>query len=342
MSSRSSPGTSGGSVLILALWVVFFLAALTLATGSHVSALLSAASRLSARVHAQAQAAAGAAYAAAIIQSQTNTWDGLPGSAWNRDDKLFHDVDMDGIRFSLMFSYYGPDGVESVNGVLGEESKINLNRAPRGLLSALFMTAGSLSLSDADALAVAVAHWRGDDDEQLTEEGGRGYYSQTALESLRSPRLFESPDELLLVDGMDERLYGRLLPYVTVYGSGLLNINAALPVVLEALGVYAAGDGGKVLAAPVLAGRIVRYREAGNGFKEADYLSIRADLEGFEPLSGDEGPLFTAMAGMLTVRSTAFAGTVFGAVPDAEGRYPMQIDFVWDSEKHRFAMWRER
>jgi general secretion pathway protein K len=44
----------------------------------------------------------------------------------------------------------------------------------------------------------------------------------------------DSIDELLLVPGMDSKSYERLRPYVTIYGSGSININGAdIPVLLS-------------------------------------------------------------------------------------------------------------
>ncbi len=347
MNGRQAPLSRGGSVLILTLWVVFFLAALTLAIGAHVAAVLNAAERLSARARGQAQAAGAAAYAAALIQSQTNTWDGLQDGAWTRDPRGFRDVDTGDLQFSLMFTSPSPEGVTPLYGVLGEESKIHLNRAPAGLLAALFMTVTGMGSLDAMRLAGAVAAARGDADEMLTGEGTGDYYLQAGAVPPGAGRPLQGPEALLRVDGMDENRFRQLRPYVTVWGAGLVNINAASEKVLEALGLYAAGERGGGAAAVSLAAKIGRYRAAGNGFEQAAYLSIRTSLEGFEPLNGDEGALLTAMAGMLTVRSTAFGASVLGvttadAGADMAAPLPVQVDFVWDSQARRFAMWRER
>ena len=52
---------------------------------------------------------------------------------------------------------------------------------------------------------------------------------------------FESVEELLLVRGVTPAIFKRALPYITVYGSGAVNINTADATVLEALGLSSFG-----------------------------------------------------------------------------------------------------
>jgi len=147
-------------------------------------------------------------------------------------------------------------------------------------------------------------------------------------------------EDLLLVDGAEVALVERLRPFVTVYGTGLVNINAAAPKVLEALAlaVASADSGGAVVS---LVRKLVGFRDAGLVFEKADYVAMRAVLEQFAALAADEGSVFTAMVAMLTVGSTAFGGTAYGGASPA-GEPLLQVEFVWDRESRRFVMWRER
>ncbi len=334
----------GGSVLILSLWVVFFLAALAVAIGSHVSSVFSAAERLSARVQARAAAAAGAAQAAAVIMAQTNTWDGVAEAAWNRDEKQFKDVPLaDGGVFSVVFVTPDAEGGAVTNiGVIGEEGRINLNTSHTNLLAALFVTAGGLGDDEAVALLAAVVAWRGDsaDDERLTAGAKSGYSAQKSPGGDVATRRMMHVEDLLQVGGVDAALFERLRPFITVHGAGLVNINAAAPAVLETLGMAVASPegGGAVVS---LVRKLAGFREAGLAFEKADYTVMRSALEQFAVLTGDEGRVFTAMAAMLTVCSTAFGGTAYGGVSPA-GEPVLQVDFVWDTQARRYAMWRER
>ena len=342
-------GGQRGSVLILSLWVVFFLAALAVAIGSHVSSVFSAAERLSARVQARAAAAAGAAQAAAVIMAQTNAWDGVAEAAWNRDEEQFKDVPLaDGSVFSVVFVTPDAEGAAVTNiGVIGEEGKINLNlnlnlnTSHTNLLSALFVVAGGLGDAEAVALSAAVVAWRGDvgDDERLTAGAKSGYSAKTSMEGEPVLRPMTQVEDLLQVDGVSAALFARLRPFITVHGLKRVNINAASPTVLEAWGKAAAPqvDPGTIVS---LVRMIVGFREAGTAFKDEDSLKQFANS-----LPDDEGTAFRAMTsegnGIRTFASTAFGGTAYGG-GSPEGGPVLQVDFVWDAQARRFVMWRER
>lgn len=111
---------------------------------------------------------------------------------------------------------------------------IDINRAPQGLLAALFTVAGGLDGGRADALARAVVAAR-----------APGPATQ------RGPR-FEAVEELLQVPGVDYSLYARLSPLITTdtMGGGRVNAMAAPEGVLL---VLSEGDAGR--AARIAAGR---------------------------------------------------------------------------------------
>ena len=69
-----------------------------------------------------------------------------------------------------------------------------------------------------------------------------GFYSDAYYENLEFPyeekkRPYETLDELLLVRGMNETLYEALKDFLTIYGTGKVNINTASRPVLYALGL---------------------------------------------------------------------------------------------------------
>jgi type II secretory pathway component PulK len=374
---RIGTRTAGnGSVLILALWVLFSLAALTIATASRVMALLSAAERLGQRAEARAQGWAGAALAVAVISEAldrnagqgtnsvsgigtnsatgigTNSaagWDGLQSQSFNRDADKFNVVlSPDGRDTVIRIGYEttGADGKSVTNsGVLGEESRVNLNVASSNLLAAIIRKTAEIGPSDAEALAAAILQRRGDGDAVLTAGTGNGYYPREKVPSKETGVPLRKLEELLLIPGMDVELVKRIQPYVTVFGSGRINLNAASAVVLEVLGDSSTGGvpAGEGTAAS-LADKIARFREAGNAFEKPVFLEIRTALERFEPLTSDELAVLTAMASGLDVKSTAFGGTVYaGGSPEA-GADDLEglVDFVWDTEERSYVMWRER
>lgn len=106
-----------------------------------------------------------------------------------------------------------------------EERKLQLNTAPE---SAARVLIESINLPEINAsqVAAAIADWR-DEPVGAACEG-------------REPACHNAPfhtvDELRLVPGMTPELFAALEPYVTVYGSGLVNANTASIQVLDAMG----------------------------------------------------------------------------------------------------------
>lgn len=124
--------------------------------------------------------------------------------------------------------------------VLDESAKVDLNVATTELLSAL-MTALEVDFDRARQLAGAIADFR-DSDNLLTPEGGAEdpQYASAELPHGAKDRPFESTSELRQVLGMDQALYEKMLPHVTVYtGLARPNPSFAAPPVLQALGLPA-------------------------------------------------------------------------------------------------------
>jgi general secretion pathway protein K len=124
--------------------------------------------------------------------------------------------------------------------VLDESAKVDLNVATPELLVGL-MTALGVDFDRARGLAGAIADFR-DADDLLTPEGGAEdpQYAAAELPYGAKDRPFETVTELRQVLGMDQALYEKLRPHVTVY-TGLARPNptfAATPV-LQALGLPA-------------------------------------------------------------------------------------------------------
>ena len=83
--------SDGGSVLILTLWVLFFLAALAVAIGGHVSSNMKVATKIKNRVAAYYLARAGVEKAVTEARSDSNAWDSI-NEPWSSGEDFFHDV----------------------------------------------------------------------------------------------------------------------------------------------------------------------------------------------------------------------------------------------------------
>jgi general secretion pathway protein K len=117
---------------------------------------------------------------------------------------------------------------------MSESARINLNMAPRTMLSGLFRALGAPTEA-ADEYAARVIAWRraprpnGQDTELAA-------YNVAGLAYVPRQAPFSSTDELWLVLGLPVALVERAMPFVTVY-SGMAEINVldAAPEVIAAL-----------------------------------------------------------------------------------------------------------
>jgi general secretion pathway protein K len=132
-------------------------------------------------------------------------------------------------------------------------ARIQINRATeadlRRFLSALAIDAGV-----ADRLAQRIGDWRDADDFRRARGAERDDYLRTGARRLPTNADFQHVDELRDVDGMTPELYTRIAPFVTVLGTGQVNINAAPREVLMSL----PGMGDETIAAIVRAQRARR------------------------------------------------------------------------------------
>lgn len=119
-------------------------------------------------------------------------------------------------------------GDQLMLGLIDEERKLNVNTASADQLSRLIALA-SPDTPNRDQLAAAIIDWRDPGaNTPACDEAQLGYACHNGP--------FESVDELRLVSGFTPELFAALEPYVTVYGSGFVNINTAPTLVLNALG----------------------------------------------------------------------------------------------------------
>jgi general secretion pathway protein K len=210
------------SALILALWALFFLAALAVAVGSQVSGVLSLAGALRSRVIARSLACAGVEFArsewrARGIEAVTNA----PALFASRDE-------LAGGAFSVSYEVVGADGTSATNcGVRAESEKLNLNRARTTDLASLLVGKGGVAPGVAEAIAAAIVDWRDPDSAPLTGGAEDQYYS-TLTDPYRCRNgPFGLVEELLLVKGVDAAVFARIRPYVTVYGEGAVGATAS-------------------------------------------------------------------------------------------------------------------
>lgn len=170
----------------------------------------------------------------------------------------------------LSISVTDEDGKFNINSITYQKGTVDENRYEgfRRLLEHL-----QIDLSVADR----VADWLDEDSVPMligSEDGVRNGH-------------MVATDELLLIPGIDRKIYDKLEPYVTVFGSTQININAAEPPVLLTLSDEI--DIG-------MAKRVVGYREI-SPFENVGQLQ---KVAGFENL-------VTKLTGKYSVKGTAFS-----------------------------------
>lgn len=114
----------------------------------------------------------------------------------------------------------------------------------------------------------------------------------------------DSIEEIILIKGIDRKVYDKLLPYITIYGGGALgdgpvNINSAEVPVLMSLSEEITSE---------MAQRVIDYRKTTPFEKTGNVYNV-AGFEGLSnPLKG------------ITVKSNAFRITVTASLEDGLGR----------------------
>lgn len=325
---------------MLALWTLFFLAALAVALGAYVSSGLRLAEELRADTLGWCAAHAGVERACYEVSQDTNEWDAL-SEPWASDPQPFLDVELGAARYRVTWLDRGvPDQMRERPGVRDEDGKLNVRLAETNQLAALFQAAGGLDAPGAGGLAQEVARYRNlPMPWQLTDSQDSDYADrQDAGNGLRLASLHE----LRGVAGMTDDLFARIEPYITVYtGDGKVahvNLNTADPPVVEALGLSGGAEDAAALAA-----LLQDFRQSGGVLKAGPrgMPDLWRQLREFDP--GRDG-LRTAFVrlggGRVTTRSSVFSGTAEGWVGDRTNR-AVRVRFVFDRRTGARRLWEE-
>ena len=333
--SRRRRQHPSGSVLILALWALFFLAALAIAVGAHVSGCLNVAGRVQAETTAYYLARAGVESAVAVLNSDSNEWDAST-ETWADGKSLFKDQAMGGGRYSLIYAATSASGEVVTNyGLTDEEQRVNINKASVELLRAVVATAGGADPDTASRVAACIVDWRDKDNNLLTGGAENDYYHSLSPAYSSHNDELGSVAELMLVKGMDRDLFGKLEPYLTVYGSGLINANTAGRVVLTSLALsVGVGD---LATCRSLVDRMMAIREGGSVFRSKGEVAAWQQTGSLPPV---EAMVFGRMAITLDVRSTCFRGAVQGEV-EGQPVEQSRIVFVYDRKHKAKVHWYE-
>ena len=252
-----------GTILITSLWILSILAIFAVGIGFRVSVEARLAKYNMDRLRALYLAKAGVVKSMYRLLKNPAVSDSIYecGTAFSFEEKS------DDAKLKAVFSGSLGEGSFSVSynesgkaypGMSDEERRININTSSENVLKNLFMY-----VDEDPTIASSVVQWRspgaGLDD---------GYY-----EALPSPykckhEKFSAIEELLLVKGIDRKVFNKIKNYITVFGNpanSAVNINTAPKGVLSIL-ITSATTIDKVTA-DFYADRIATFRNGGDGEK---------------------------------------------------------------------------
>lgn len=278
--------TRGGFVLVAALWLLVALGAVGLDASLRSRARRLAAANLLDETRARAAAMAGVEYARSrLTAAMLDRADELRAQAMERARterarrtaaranarRLFRGSDPFEDPWRLPEQLVATDmafgDVRYALRLRDTGAALNLNTASEEMFRQFFAQGLRVDFARADRLAQAILDWRDEDDIPRVGGGERDQYLKQGAPVLPANRDFAELAELRHVLGMTAELYAEALPYLTIVGSGMINVNAAPEAVLLALpGVT-----------PTAAAQLVRMREAG------DLPRSMAELEAMMP-----------------------------------------------------------
>lgn len=230
-----------GSILIVALWSLCLLAAFAVIVGYEVRQKAELAKRLDERDKLRLIAEAGIKKGILQISKQEQKSYAALGDDWSNNPELFCGIKVGDGQFTVGYNYYDEaSGTYALwCGIIDEERKININTADLAVLTRLFKNLLQFDEASAQELAAAIIDWRDSDSELSIPIGSAedSYYRNLEHYYQAKDAKFECLDELLLVKGMAADIFFKVKEYITIYGTGKVNINTASVPVLLALGL---------------------------------------------------------------------------------------------------------
>ena len=263
-----------GAILITSLWILAILTILTIGIGFRVSIEARLAKYNMDRLRALYLARAGVMKSIYRLSHNPTASDSLYecGTAFSFEEKS------DPEKIKAIFSgalgegsfgvAYNEDG-SAYPGMSDEERRININTAPQNVLESLLSYFG-----EDPAVAASIIQWRnpgpGLDD---------GYYQALLSPYKCKHEKFSAIEELLLVKGIDQKIFNKIKNYITVFGDPAkfaVNINTAPKAVLSVLMMSGTSINTPVdkVAADIFSDRIVSFRNGPDGQRgtKDDYL----------------------------------------------------------------------
>lgn len=243
-----------GFILIAALWLLVALGAVGLDAALRSRTRRLAAANLLDETRARAAAVAGVEYARSrLTAAMLDRADELRSQAVERARTSRQRSQAERQSVTSLFRrsdpaedpWRAPDELMAPDMVFGDArytlrvrdtgAALNLNDADEEVLRQFFAQGMRVDYAHADRLAQAILDWR--DADEIPRLGGaeRDEYLRAGAPVLPPNRDFAELDELRYVMGITPELFEASVPYLTLIGSGDVNVNAAPEPVLLAL-----------------------------------------------------------------------------------------------------------
>lgn len=225
-------------MLVLALWSLAILTAFAVSLGYMVRQKVTLLDRLEKRQLLWNAAWSAVERARVAVKEDVDVETDSFRDGWASDPRAFRDVKFEGAAVSVRYEWEAQKKTP-VWGLSDEQGKLNLNTADVPAISLLTQQVTDLEAEEADALAYAIVDWRDGDSAYGHPDMGAEDADYGGLPDPygAKDRPMESLDELLLVKGMNRDIFEKMKPFVTVFGSGVVNLNTARREVLVALGL---------------------------------------------------------------------------------------------------------
>lgn len=313
-----------GSILLIALWSLFLLASFAVILGTQMRQKLEMVKRLGDRESLVAACDASVRLVRDMLTDQKSkaVESSRPYAVVLRaSNPKFKAVALRDCVATISYETTGPEGEPlTVYGLIDEESKVNVNKAPAPVLDRLFRLAG-LEEGPAQDLAYSIVDWR-DADSFLSVPVGSAedsYYRGRKYPYEAKDADFEVIDELRLVKGVDENVFNKIKNYITIYGTGLVNINTAQRPVLIALGL--SGDTADLIISHRNGKDGLAGTDDDNVFRSAGSLTV--DLSAAYHLNDAELSELSGLVarGMIDVQSDNFSVSVTARMRRGKGSH---------------------
>jgi len=326
---------NSGIIVIIVLWIMVILSILTVSLGRHSHIELALLKQSIAKVKSKYVAWSGIFYALEQIRLDTADAEskakdslylcGISSAEGVEPEEIFASKEISDGNF--LIQYTQSDILEDQNfyGLQDEERYFNLNGINLQNVNVLIQLIKLLEFDDetAQKVAYSVIDWI-DEDGQLSHDdfGAENEWYEGLEKPYRTKNfIFETKEELRLVNGMDEDLYDAISKYLTIYpvdGAFKINFDTAGEVILTALArsLSGAATNTEEADADSLVDKMIDYRSGSDG-KEQTSDDREIDLNEMG-VNAKERVIFLAMNQFRTKLSNHFRVQVQG-ISSAQG-----------------------